>query len=70
MRIPSYIRRAINSWIAWKARRSLRKAVPALVALDSREAETRRLHKAGARELASQRQRLVTERLRMEMGRA
>lgn len=70
MRVQSYIRRAFNAWVLWRAHRSLRRAVPALVALDmAREANARR-HKAGARRVDAERRRLVTEQLMRELGRA
>ena len=70
MRVPPYIRRAVNAWIAWRAHRSLARAIPALVALDSAERENCRRHRSGVREIASQRRALVTERLMHELGRA
>jgi hypothetical protein len=70
MSTRSIIWHAVNSWLLWRARRKLRNAVPALVALDAAERDARRLHRSGAREIASERKRLVTERLRLEMGRA
>lgn len=69
MRVPAYVRRAITAWVLWRAHRSIRKAVPALGALDIARAEKARRHRSGAREIDMQRRRLVTERLRMEMGR-
>ena len=60
----------VTSWMLWRARRRLRRAVPALAALDTAQAEQRRLHRSGVRKIASERKRLVTERLRIEtMGR-
>ncbi len=63
------IRRTVNAWVAWRARISLRRAVPALVALDTREAILRSQHRSGAKAAALERKRLVTERLRMELAR-
>lgn len=58
----------VTAWMLWRARRRLRRAVPELAALDTAQAETRRQHRSGAREIASERKRLVTERLRLELG--
>ena len=68
MRVPFYVRRAITAWMLWRAHRSLRRAVPALVALDIARAKKARQHKPGGREIDKERRRLVTERLRMELG--
>lgn len=70
MRTPSIVWHAVNAWMLWRARRKLRKAVPALAALDIAEREKRRQHARGCREIALQRKGLVTERLRVELGRA
>lgn len=77
MRVATIIRRAIARWHQWRfdrarqdRHRSLRKAVPALAALDSRDAEARRQHRSGARHIAAERKRLVTARLMQEMGMA
>lgn len=73
--IQRYVRRAIALWEQWRfdktrtnRSRSLRRAVPALVALDTRQAVLRSQHRSGAKALASERKRLVTERLRSELG--
>lgn len=64
------IRRAVTSWILWQAQRRLRNAVPALAALDAERAEIASRHKAGSRAIDMRKRRLVTERLRTELGRA
>jgi hypothetical protein len=69
MRVAVYIRRAVTTWMLWRARRSLRTAVPALVGLDTKKAVLARQHRSGGREIALERKRLVTERLRMEITR-
>lgn len=63
------IRRTVTAWVLWRAQARLRKAVPALVALDTRRMEIARQHKTGGRRIDAERQALVTERLMMEMGR-
>ena len=68
MSTRSIVWKAITAWMLWRAQARLRRAIPALVALDTAQAETRRQHRSGAREIALQRKRLVTERLRMELG--
>jgi hypothetical protein len=74
--IPRYVARAIRAWQQWRFEhgranraRSLRTVVPALAVLDQRGAEKRRQHRSGGRQIALERKRLVTERLRMELGR-
>lgn len=59
---------SVTAWMLWRARRRLRRAVPALAALDTAQADARRQHRSGVREIASERKRLVTERLRLELG--
>ena len=66
--IAPYIRRTLNAWFARRARRALRKAVPQLAALDMRRTEIARAHRAGAKRIDAERKRLVTERLRHELG--
>lgn len=39
---------AVTEWMLWRARRRLRKAVPALAALDTARSELARRHAAGA----------------------
>lgn len=67
--IPRMIRRTITAWMLWRARRSLRRALPALAVLDSRKAALRSQHKAGGRKIDVERKRVVTERLMHELGR-
>lgn len=66
--IPTYVRRAIRSWTAWRARQRLLRAVPELRDLDRRQCEITRQHRAGARAIAVQRRRVMTERLAAETG--
>lgn len=60
MRLPALYRKAITAWVLWRARRRVHGVIPALLS---------HRHAAGARLIDVERQRLVTERLRMEMGR-
>jgi len=71
--IPRYIRRALAAWQQWRFEKgrssrqgSLRRAIPALVALDARKNVLARQHRSGGRAIAVERKRLVTERLRRE----
>lgn len=59
----------VTAWMLWRARTRLRKAVPALVALDTKRHKIARGHRSGARLIDAQRQALVTEQLMREMGR-
>jgi hypothetical protein len=74
--IPRYVARAIRAWQEWRFEhgranraRSLRSAIPALVGLDTKKAVLARQHRSGGRQIALERKRLVTERLRAELGR-
>lgn len=66
--IPRLIRRTVTAWMLWRAHRSLRRAVPALAALDSQRAQIARQHAPGARQIDMRKRALVTERLREELG--
>ena len=75
--IPRYVVRAIRAWQQWRFEhgredrlRSLRRAVPALAALDSQRAQIARKHAPGARQIDKRKRALVTERLMHELGRA
>lgn len=77
MRVPAYVRRALALWQQWRFEqrrsnraRSIRKAVPALAALDMARDEIARQHKPGARAIDMRKRRIVTERLMHELGRA
>lgn len=61
---------AVTEWMLWRARRRLRKAVPALAALDTARSELARRHAAGARAIDMRKRAVMTERLREELGRA
>jgi hypothetical protein len=64
------IRRAVTAWVLWRAHIRVRKAVPALAALDMARDEIARQHRPGARAIDVRKRRIVTERLRTELGRA
>lgn len=68
MRLPALYRKAITAWVLWRARRRVHGVIPALAALDQRRAVLSRRHVAGAKAIDAERTRLVTERLRMEVG--
>lgn len=62
------VRHAVTTWMLWRAHRRIRRAIPELVALDARQADVRSQHRSGAKAVASERKKLVTERLRDELG--
>ena len=66
--IPRYGRRALLAWTLWRAHRRLRTAIPALAALDAQRDEKARQHRSGARAINMKKRRVMTERLRAELG--
>lgn len=70
MHITALVRRTVNAWVLWKAHRSLRRALPALAALDTARSEIARRHRSGARAIDMRKRELVTARLMRELGRA
>lgn len=48
MTFSAMIRRALNSWANWRARKAMRRAVPKLRELDVLEATYRREHRRGS----------------------
>jgi len=63
------IARALHRWLAWRAQRRLYAAIPSLRDLDARQAALAGQHRPGARAIANEKRRLVTERLALECGR-
>ncbi|MDR3471573.1 MAG: hypothetical protein P4M09_07765 [Devosia sp.] len=68
MIVPAYIRRALHSWAAWRARRRLYAAVPELRVLDEQQASLAQQHRS-AHAIERQKCRVVAERLALECGR-
>lgn len=68
MRPLRVIRRWLAPYTKWRAHRALVRAIPQMAALDQKRADLSRHHRAGARAIDAERKRLVTERLRLELG--
>lgn len=73
--IPRYVRRAIRFWSEWRfkkqrtdRRRKLVEAVPEFAALSAKRDVIARQHRSGARAIDMQKRRVMTERLRAELG--
>lgn len=67
MNVPSYVKKAIREWTAWRAQQRLYRAVPELRELDRRQVEIARQHRTGARAIEKQKRAVMTERLRAEV---
>ena len=57
------IRKAINGWIAWRGRKRLHRAIPALSELDRQQAEYRRSHKRGSARIVKARKQAICDAL-------
>ncbi|MFA7256957.1 MAG: hypothetical protein WC047_05225 [Kiritimatiellales bacterium] len=55
----SFLRRVLNTWIAWRNAKQIRKAIPAIAELDRQEAEYRRAHKRGSARIIKARKQAV-----------
>jgi hypothetical protein len=69
MKIPPYVRRALRAWLSWRAHNRLCAACPELRTLDQRQRLNARQHRAGSREIAKAKRRVINARLAMELGR-